>query len=144
MGYEMYQRDVRFRIPADRKAGALAAIKALRGKETCRDSYGGHFAWVDTSDFRDASTLEAMLDAWGWKVTADENGNLVHITFEREKAGDEDLLWGAIAPFVAAGSYITMQGEGGESWRWWFDGKQCLNQPGRVTFPANPSEETRG
>lgn len=133
MGYCMSQRATEFFIPKDKLDDCLAAIKLLSGQETIKDGSGGHFSWVD-NNFSKARTVFDALDAWRWKVEIDENGNISNITFTGEKLGDDEILFAAIAPFVQAGSYITMQGEDGCVWKWVFDGKTMVEKTGRVVF----------
>ena len=122
MGYCMYQEDSDFFIKAKDKDGALAAIRALAGKETITDSSGRHFSWV-SQGFEKSPTFNTIMGEWRWQVSEDTNGDVVAISFEGEKIGDEETLFKAIAPFVKKGSFIEMRGEDGLMWRWIFDGK---------------------
>jgi len=57
------------------------------------------------------------------------------IYFNGEKFdGTEHEMFNSIAPFVEAGSYIEMLGEGGEIWRWVFDGETCEEKAATITF----------
>ena len=135
MGYCMEQQDSNFTIKPSNVAGALASIKALAGKETITDSSGRHYSWVSTKDFVKAETLSEAMNAWRWHVTCDEEtGEVENILFEGEKIGDEDALFGAIAPFVEPDSYIEMQGEDGTLWRWVFDGKTCTEKKATISW----------
>ena len=127
MGYYMQQRDSRFRIAHEKFPAALAAVQAL-GQ--------GHmnFRWVDPH-FVHASTVAEMLEAWNWEGEFDPiTGDLTNIYFAGEKLGDEETLFQALAPFVDKGSFIEMQGEDGELWRWVFDGQQMIEQTARITW----------
>jgi len=131
----MEQQDSNFTIKPSNVAGALASIKALAGKETITDSSGRHYSWVSTKDFVKAETLSEAMNAWRWHVTCDEEtGEVENILFEGEKIGDEDALFGAIAPFVEPDSYIEMQGEDGTLWRWVFDGKTCTEKTATISW----------
>jgi hypothetical protein len=140
MGYRMSQMEAEFRIPKDRFADALAAIQALAGKETIHDRSGLHFSWVATEDFVRARTLEEALRAWRWNPDLDADGNIDGIWFEGEKSGDDTLLFEAIAPFVAPGSYIQMIGEDDSIWRWRFDGRHAHEEPARLVFGDAPGD----
>ena len=109
---------------------ALAAIKAMAGRETIQDSGGRHFSWVTTQEFLDADTLEEALDAWRWNLEPDWK----QIQFNGEKLGDDKLLFDAIAPYVEAGSFIEMHGEDGEIWQWVFNGKTCREVTAQIIF----------
>jgi hypothetical protein len=130
MGYCMTQQDSKFIIKIGNHKEALAAIKALAGKETC----GDHFSWVDTSDFKKARNLAEALDAWRWKVEVGEDYNIVGISFEGQKLGDDETLFRAIAPFVEPGSFIEMQGEDGCLWRWLFEEDGFRQQDARIVW----------
>lgn len=57
------------------------------------------------------------------------------ISFEGESQdGTEEEMFQAIAPFVEADSYIEMQGEDGEIWRWIFDGTTCVEKVANLSF----------
>lgn len=57
-----------------------------------------------------------------------------------EKAGDEALLFEALAPFLAPGSYLNWVGEAGEHWQWYFDGEQLQHRAGRIVYDTLPQE----
>ena len=124
MGYCIRVRNVKFAIKEANKRPALKAIRALKGKETCKDSSGSHFSWVCAQDFNSAGTLEDMLRVWRWHPTTDpETGDITNISFTGEKFGDDDVFFTALAPFIEAGSEMTFMGEDGEAWKYKFDGK---------------------
>jgi hypothetical protein len=135
MGYRMHQTGGEFFIAAGDKARALAAIKSLHGQET----YGDHFSWVDTPEFLRADSLEGALRVWRWDAEADGDGNIVALEFAGENLGDDEKLFGTIAPFVRAGSYIEMTGEDNEMWRWVFADGTCREITPTVTWPAMDS-----
>jgi hypothetical protein len=109
----MSQEESYFLIPKENKPKALEAIKAL-GKT------GKDFSWVYTEKFVDSKTLEEALTEWRWDSELDNDSNIIDIQFSGEKLGDDLLLFETIAPFVKSQSYITMRGEDGTLWRWWF------------------------
>lgn len=135
MGYSAHLRDSRFRIDADRKRAALATIKALFSPQLLAQ-HGGKYSWVDAQTCLATRSLAAMLEEWGWPIKIDEDDNVIGISFDAgdNKLGDEDVLFGALAPFVQAGSYLAMVGEDGEHWRWYFDGQTCQQQHAKVTY----------
>ena len=127
MGYCMKQRDSRFRMAAEKLPAALAAVQALAEQATS-------FQWVD-SNFAQASTVAEILEDWRWEGEFDPiTGDLTDIHFIGEKLGDEEILFQALAPFVDKGSFIEMQGEDGDLWRWTFDGQQMIEQVARITW----------
>lgn len=142
MGFSIHQLQTSsFRIEPGSIDGALAAIQALKGREPIVDRTGAHFSFVSAADFDAAATLEEMLAAWRW-VTGDAgpDGAIDGIEFTGESHGDEDLLFAAIAPFVAPGSHIDMIGEDGVPFRWAFEGGAVYKVRGTTTFePASPA-----
>ena len=124
MGYYINQRDSYFRMNKKNFAKALKAIKALanyKGDMIC----GDHFSWVDPA-FVDSPDIKDALKMWRWDAEFDKDGNIEGIRFSGEKyGGDEVIMLNAIAPYVETGSYIEMQGEQGEIWRWVFDKDSC-------------------
>lgn len=133
MSYNIKLRNRAFFLSMDKKSEALAAVKALRGQETCHDSGGSHFSWLDDSYLK-ATNLEGALWCWGYVSRVNNNGDIISLSYEREKAGDEGYLFNAIAPFVRVGSYLVFYGEDGETWRWYFDGQKCRKQVGTLVF----------
>ena len=125
MGFHMQQIGGVFTLKRSNEKGALAAIKALAGKETIKDGSGAHFSWVDSDFAEKYDNLHDMMEEWRWELEYDDNGDVDAIQFTGEKIGDDLLLFQAIAPFVEAGSYIEMQGEDLSKWKWSFDGTTC-------------------
>lgn len=122
-----------FRILAEKKQAALQAIKDLKGKGTIEDDNGRHFSWVEDSEFVNAQCLEEALEAWGWYPDTDKEGNIVDLSFENEKFGDEKILFDTIAPFVEDGSYLQVSSwEERESWRWVFNDGKCEGKKTRM------------
>lgn len=126
MGYYMELVEASFYIKKADVPKALAAVKNL-ATQTHRGSGGtyangkhtSHFAWVTTEELANAPTLDKAIEAWGWEIGYDK-GNVYSITFERNKIGDEEVLFETLAPFVRDGSFIHMNGEDGNQWRWYF------------------------
>ena len=138
----MDQRDSAFSINNDKKADALKALKELLNHTGLMSGgqFGGEgepkrwFRWVDSDDVANAKTLEEALKAWRWETYANDKGDIVNIELQREKLGDDLVMFEAIAPFVISGSYIQMTGEDGSMWRWTFNGVQCVEQNATITW----------
>lgn len=131
MGYEMRQRGSQFLLYAENKPAALRALQKMLE--------GGHqYRWVENRAIAHAIYLEEALDEWGWEAKHSETAGINGLEFQREKAGDEDALFAALAPFVEPGSYIEMQGEEGELWRWVFDGASVQRIEARTSWPELP------
>lgn len=108
MGYRIFLRVSIFTIKPANIAPALAALREAHPTATA-----------------DATDLDDARDCLGWAIGFSNSGGVDTIDLNGDKyhAHEEPLI--AIAPFVESGSYIEMQGEEGELWRWEFrDG--CL------------------
>jgi hypothetical protein len=137
MGYCISLLHTKFRIPKASKALAHTAILGLfgHGKETIRDGSGPHYSWVDTKTVLASTSLEEAMDEWRYELVVDPNtGDVTDINFTGEKYGDEEVLFGAIAPYVEAESYLAFSGEDGAHWRWFFDGSSVREETGVVTY----------
>ena len=145
MGYCISMIDSDFRMKAESKPAALQALKDMWDDETNMSGgswgSGGQkeqkwFAWMNNSDIQNCVTFEQAMNEWRYPVTlsVEGHGAINDIDFEGEKIGDEELMFNAIAPFVEADSYITMLGEDGEQWRYFFDGETMETLFGRTVF----------
>ena len=136
MGYDMSQRESKFKIKAENMPLVLNTLNLL--SEQAPYQPRGHFAFVDTPTLFSARTVEEQLKEWRWDPEFDNQGNIVELNFSCERLGDDKLLFDTLAPFVEAGSFINMTGEEGDVWRWYFTGAECLEQDGTVQYPAVP------
>ena len=142
MGYRIRQRKAKFRLAAEKKEQALAAIKALASKPELMSGesiLNGQatkrgFAWVSTEWFLQADSFEEAMGAWRWPVEKDKDGNVIKIRFIGQKLGDDHTLFEAIAPFVMDGSFIEMEGEDGKLWHWFFGAGQVKAQRGKAVL----------
>jgi hypothetical protein len=157
MGYCMEMRTANFTIKAENRSAALKAIKAMADRPEDMGGgtyYGGtrqvaHYSWMNGVDFHSFHTFPDAMDAWRWPVQEDATnddetfGDIIGIEFTGEKMGDDEKLFAAIAPFVEKGSYIEMQGEEGDIWRWVFDGEGVKEVMAKVSFgdDAEPEED---
>ena len=125
MGYYITLLESGFTLLAKNKPAALAAIKLLPS-----DNY----SWVEDKKMRNAKTLENCLHEWGFEATTLANGDIVCLTYEWEKSGDEDRLFEAIAPYVEKGSYLRWSGEDGALWSNKFNGKSVRYKPAKIVW----------
>ncbi|MCA9304908.1 MAG: hypothetical protein R3B46_02095 [Phycisphaerales bacterium] len=115
MGYHIFMRVSMFTIKAFNVPLARAALRSVR------------------EDLPHKS-LDDALAALGWEITFSPTGDVNTIDFVGEKyRADEDPLL-AIASFVEDGSYIEMQGEGGEMWRWAFRNGRLYELEAEITW----------
>ena len=115
MGYSMHLDHAGFDLDMAHERDMVLAARALADQHD-------HIRWVDKAELREATTIKEVFSAFGWRIRIDIDRAVRDVLFEGEKLGDEDLFFGAIAPWVASGSYIEMVGEDGDRWRWVFDG----------------------
>lgn len=138
MGYYMEQRDHHFQIAADDQA---AALDALRQWETHELEQYPQYRDLMQTPLGNAETLMDALGALDWEAQLNEQGDIVGLIFYGEKLHEEDAWLEALAPYVVKGSYLTMLGEDGQIWRWYFDGTHCITCPGKTVFPDLPAGE---
>jgi hypothetical protein len=124
MGYYMEQVESNFTIKKEniQKAwDSLIELFKVEKKSVC-DSSGYHYSWIDTKSVLNAKTFQDAMDEARWSVEISPlDGDVCEIWFNGEKyGGDETIILGSIAPYVEDGSYIIMQGENGERWKWKF------------------------
>jgi D-mannonate dehydratase len=99
--------------------------KARQAVIHCQDNFG-----IDRTQ-----SLEEMVSDWGWHLQFDPSRDIVGIEYESDSMrGDEDML-DALAPFVENGSYLQMNGEEGEIWRWVFKDGKLYSVQAELTFP---------
>lgn len=116
MGYLMNQREANFTIKKEFVDKAWNALKRLFSKEDTS------LSWIDNQDVLSSKSFEEAMSACRWNLEINEQGDYDSIYFNGEKySGDEETVLETIAPYVKKGSYIQMQGEEGEQWRWIFD-----------------------
>jgi len=131
MGYciNLIETTASFKIENSEKI--LRAIQNLKGTETIEDSGGKHFSWVD-NNFEKITDIVEMFGEWRWRIEKDgENYKIV--SFTGEKAGDDDVLFKAIAPYMNDG-FIQMRGEDDEGWKWIFENGELIEKTPSITW----------
>jgi hypothetical protein len=105
-------------------------------KKSIHDSSGYHYSWIDTESVLNARTFEEAMSESRWDVETNPlDGDIIGIYFNGEKyGGDETIILSSIAPYVENGSYIIMQGEEGERWKWKFVNGEIEEINGRFVF----------
>lgn len=68
-----------------------------------------------------------------YELKFDDDGNIVDISFYGDKLGDEPRVFQKIAPYVKDGSYIEMEGEDNDIWRWVFKDSKCREVKAEVS-----------
>jgi hypothetical protein len=124
MGYHIHQRGGSFRLRREHHERALKAIWRLDKR-----LLGGR----DAAN-RGSTLVEALAD-WLWQADVDpDTGDIIRLEFTGDKSHDERRLFEVIAPYVEAGSFIEMAGDGDCHWRWLFEGKIVREQIGEVVY----------
>lgn len=127
MGYYINQVGSNFTIKKENIQKAWDSLIELFKIEekSIYDSSGCHYSWINTEDVLNATTFEEAMSEARWDAEINPlNGDIIDIYFNGEKLGDEEIILSAIAPYVENGSYIIIQGEEYERWKWKFvDGK---------------------
>jgi hypothetical protein len=111
MGYCIELLDSEFEIKGEHFEKLKKAFKEL-------DKYN-KLAWVPINF--SSNTLKEVFSSLRYKVkfsVDDEDDECISgIAFTGEKAGDDNLIWDTIAPFVTSGSFLEFLGEDGDRWR---------------------------
>lgn len=128
----MRQIDAEFFIHSCNKADCLERIKKM---EPNKNEMSDGFAFILPEHYKNADTLEQALQGWRWNPKTDEGTkHITGINFGSNYFGDEIELFIAIAPFVKVGSFIEMEGENDERWRWFFIGTTCIVKQGKQVW----------
>ena len=123
----------------------MEAINELMKPENVRKngrggSFGGGkrtdvwYSWVDNPPNNRYETLDKAFEGWGFAYSTTKDGSVVIDCIENEKLGQEELFFGAIAPYVTSNSEVVIHGEDGAHFRWVFKNKKLVEQAGRLTF----------
>jgi len=118
MGLYISQADSKFFICHENIPLVIDAIKDLINKPELM--HGGQyingkktnswFSFVDMNYIK-SNSIKEIFDSWGFEIQQDVNENICKIQFMADKAGQEDILFKAIAPFVKNGSFIEFINE---------------------------------
>lgn len=137
MGYYINQVGSNFTIKKENIQKAWDSLIELFKIEekSIHDSSGWHYSWINTSDVLNATTFKEAMSEARWDVEINPlDGDIIDIYFNGEKLGDEEIILGSIAPYVENGSYIVIQGEDGERWKWKFVDGEMEEISGRFVF----------
>jgi hypothetical protein len=148
MGYyvRMLSNEVRFKDGLDPDGEVLQAVKdkLFEPEYYAKHAGGGQhpksgdlykdrwYSWTSTEALREATSLEDFIGQFVEFVVIDDDGSL-SMCFE-SKTGNERELFEALAPFIAPGSFIEWCGEGGEHYKWIFDGTAMRVAYGEVVY----------
>lgn len=132
MGYCMEQVEDKFLIKAANKEAAFSALKDWAFAQMQKDDLSRR---LGMSPIGKTTLLEDALYELAWEPDMDNDGNIIDIFFIGSNLRQEDEWMDVIAPYVEAGSQINMRGEDGIFWCWRFNGQNCIDCSGELTFP---------
>lgn len=133
MSYEIRQKDASFAIL---KENYPKACKALRHflEHKCYAEYVDHENVISTC--KEGDLVKAMFYC-RWKCSEDASG-ITDIEFNQSKLGNDFEIFCAIAKYVQDGSYIVVEGEDKNRFRWRFTNGQCIEENGRFHYENDP------
>lgn len=114
MGYSIQQRDSEFSIRPENVAPAFEALME-------------HIA----EELKDATDLRQALLSFNWET--DKTYTWLWFTGDRYSEY-YPLIFSLLAPFVTSGSWVEMQGQEGEIWRWEFTDGEVYEQEGIIAW----------
>jgi hypothetical protein len=132
----MDQVNSSFFVPKENFAEVIKAIHNLalaKDKTTEGSSLNSRYRWIDEG-FEKINDIKELFSYWRWEIFFDQEGDITDISFAGEKLGSDSVFFNAIAPYVREDSFIQMSGEGDDQWRWFFDGKTCVEQHPKITI----------
>lgn len=142
MGYYTQITDADFLIPTANEAKAIAALKALNGPEYDEQKQGGRwdgtgksaawYSWMDADYDQKVESCADVFSMLGFELEATTEG--LRLTGYDNKTGQEDIFIAAVAPYVAAGSFLAWRGEDGTLYRFEFDGSKMIEMEARVSW----------
>jgi len=93
------------------------------------------FSWMDANYPEKCKSFIEILEELGFTdlIFNEPYGDLIALSYDN-KTGSEYDFFNSIAAFVKKGSYINWQGEDGNFYQWYFDGKELINKDGEVIY----------
>jgi hypothetical protein len=148
MGYLIHYSFHNVRIPASQVTAALAAIHHLYQPETVERmgtaTIYDHTTKTMKKCYRGGqlpptgsfSTLMNALQEWSLGSVQQSDGSIEIVEYRCDKAGDESVLFNAIAPFLdySCNPRIDAFQDNNEHWRHVFMNGQHRQVPGKVIF----------
>lgn len=110
MGYCIYMMDYSLHIKKENFIAALDAVKT---------------AFPKNEEIQLFTELEDVMSEFCYVPEYNENGDICGFDFDGEKLRDDEIFWSSLAPYVEDGSYIEMEGEDFNRWRWSFRNGEC-------------------
>lgn len=127
MGLCIIQTDSKFFIKA---SDVQEAFKAILNIPESDYKYG----WGNYSGVQSAESFEEAMEEWRYEISLDEDNNIVECEFNGEKLGIDLVMFKAIAPYVKEDSFIEMNSEDGDNWRYVFKEGKCTEVAPKVSW----------
>jgi hypothetical protein len=147
MSHEMFVGETKFHISrANEEAARLTLVKVAKEIVEKDDICAGDIRTMVEGRACEIEqlTLDDLVQCWFWYLIRDianETDEIIDIAYSEDYSGDEETLFEALAPYVTAGSYITLSGEGtGGTWakRYGFTGRRLVEL--EAEYPPVPIE----
>lgn len=133
MSYEIKQKDATFLIPRENYPKVCKALRHFL-EHKCYAEYVDHENVIRACKEDD---LVKALFYCRWKSSEDASG-ITDIEFNQSKLGNDYEIFCAIAKYVQDGSYIVVEGEDKNRFRWRFTNGQCIEENGRFLYENDP------
>jgi hypothetical protein len=152
VGYFVDVADVSIRIAPENCEKAVSLFVALMEKASDVGSGGSwregkvverFYSWVTTSHVLESlknpeqslpANIADAFSHWGYAFSADVKDGVVFQYRERDKWGDDESLWEALAPCFDSGSFIEFRGEEGALWKYEFNGNSLRELTGHIEW----------
>lgn len=133
MSYEIKQKDATFLIPRENYPKVCKALRHFL-EHKCYAEYVDHENVIRACKEDD---LVKALFYCRWKSSEDASG-ITDVEFNQSKLGNDYEIFCAIAKYVQDGSYIVVEGEDKNRFRWRFTNGQCIEENGRFLYENDP------
>ena len=147
MSNELFLGDITFHISPDKEESARVALAEVAEKRVgTEDWHAGDIQ--EMADGRECEVTELTLDdlvqCWGWSLIRADNQTqeIIGIDLLEDFSSDEETLFETLAPFVAAGNFIDLEGRSIDGYwqkRYGFTGKRVVEL--EKAYSAVPIEE---
>lgn len=89
-------------------------------------------------------SIKDAFDTFCFSFEEDEEDNIIDVNFEGECYYDQDVLFNTIAPWVEKNSYVSFYGEEGDHFRFFFNGKECVEEQAVISYPSENTTVSYG
>lgn len=115
MGYSARISETKFLIKEENLEDAFIYAKDFLIK------YDEKISYVEKEDIEATNNLEDLFEVFGFEIEKDPiTLDINKLEFVWDKLGNDENLFGLIAPYIEEGSYIQWIGEDGDIWRYVF------------------------